>query len=302
MLEKLYFWKGNGGAGSVFFRLIMVLLVVVVLLSGGGGAYWYYYIKVPADEALAQQQQAADKIKADIAAVKKWYEKSLDGGDINFGIQLLDEIHRAYLPLRLLKLQAKDTRYTCTLKSCQITLTLESGVIVTQPEIHFFGQSYRPIFPIKKGKNNDGKNPVLMYNDLKIKSSANPLLTAYKKGKPLSLYACDDVISYIKAYNSARSNGNGKGTTGEIIYKSLPASPVAETAKRLSGQVKSYDMLAGEWSMELKNKGDIGIRVVGEISAQVALYKQAYREAFLIRKIETIKDGIKVSGGLVCKA
>lgn len=299
MLEKLYFWKGGGGGMSTLIRILVIFLIVMLLLCAGGGAYWYYYIKLPADESLAQQQQAADALKADIASVRSWYEKALEGADIKSGMHILDELYRAQIPLRVLQLRFKGIEYSCTLKACQLALEFEPGAIVTQPEINFFGKGYQPSFPIGKGKNSTGKTTSLIYNNMAVKVENNALLSAYKKGKPLELYACDEVISYIKTYNSMLSSGKDKSATGEIVYKSLPASSITDKAKRLSGQVKSYDMLSADWTMELKGNEN---NKVTEIDAQMALYKQAYREAFLIRKIETLKNGFKVSGGLVCKA
>lgn len=300
MLEKLYFWKGGGSGVSLTLRILLALLIVILLVCGGGAAYWYYYIKVPADEAHVRQQQAADQLKADINAVKNWYEKALEGGSIDFGITLLDELHRAYLPLRRLNMRMKSASYSCTLKMCQTTIMLDTGVIVTQPEIEFFGKKYQASFPLKKGKGNSGKNAELLYGDMKVESSKNKLLDNYKKGKELSLYACNDIVSYIESYNSVLSANKWNNTGGVIVYKKLPSSSVSDKARKLAGQVKSYDMLSAEWSMEINSDNRWDGK--NEISAQIALYKQAYREAFLIRKIETIKNGIKVSGGFVCKA
>lgn len=299
MLEKLYFWKSGGGGMSTLSRILVIFLIAMLLLCAGGGTYWYYYIKLPADESLAQQQQAADALKADIASVRRWYEEALEGADINAGIHIIDELYRAEMPLRVLRLRIKGKTYSCTLKACQLTLEFEPGAIVTQPEINFSGKRYQPSFPIQKGKNSTGKTTELIYTNMVIKGGNNSLLSAYKKSKPLDLYACDEIISYIKTYNSMLSAGAGKSVGGEIVYKTLPASSITEKAKRLSGQVKSYDMLSADWTMELKGNEN---NKVTEIDAQMALYKQAYREAFLIRKIETLKNGIKVSGGLVCKA
>ncbi|WP_320731086.1 hypothetical protein [Enterobacter sichuanensis] len=91
-----------------------------------------------------------------------------------------------------------------------------------------------------------------------------------------------------------------KSKDGEVIFKSLPKSSVSDLEKRLAGQVKPYNMLFSEWSMEI-TRGDSN-EEDEIILLQAFLYKQAYRDAFLIRKIESIKDGMKVSGGLVCKA
>ena len=298
MLESLYFWKGKSGIFSTS-RIIIIILVIALLLCGACAGYWYYFIKMPQDEMLAQQQQAAQKLLNDKASVHDWYEKSLEGMSIDFGIRLIDEIHRSVIPFALIKLPVEGRSYGCSLKACHMTFEIDPDAILTQPELTFFGKTYAASFPVKKGKNRSN-GVSLEYNDMKIARKENGLLSAYKKNKPLSLYSCNEVISYIKSYNSTLTGGKGKKKNGEIVFKTLPKSTVAALEKTLAGDVKAYGMLSAEWNMTLTKPHSTSVNE--GILLQVALYKQAYRDAFLIRKIETINDGIKVSGGLVCKA
>lgn len=297
MLEGFYFWKNKNGTASAM-RIVPFLLVVVLLLSGAGAGYWYYFIKLPADELLARQQ-AAQKIRSDINTVQDWYEKSLDGFDISSGIRILNEIHHTLVPVRMIYFSAKSVNIVCTEKSCNMGFELEPERILTQPELTFFGKRYTASFPMQKGK---VKTDVisLEYNGMGVKDLKNDLLKAYKKEKKLTLHACNEVISYIKTYNSALEKEERKSKDGEVIFKSLPKSSVSDLEKRLAGQVKPYNMLFSEWSTEI-TRGDSN-EEDEIILLQAFLYKQAYRDAFLIRKIESIKDGMKVSGGLVCKA
>lgn len=297
MLEGLYFWKTKSGTTSAI-RIVTFLLAAVLLLSGAGTGYWYYFIKLPTDEQLAQQQ-VAQKMRSDINAVHDWYEKSLDGFDVNFGIDILNEIHQTLIPVRMVYFSAKSVNFVCTKKTCNMGFELEPEGILTQPELTFFGKQYTASFPIHKGKE---KTDVisLEYNDMEINEPKNDLLKLYKKEKSLTLHSCNEIISYIKTYNSILEKEENKSKNGEIIFKSLPKSSVSDLEKRLTGRVKSYNMLSSEWSMEVTRSGSFVESQV--ILLQAFLYKQAYRNAFLIRKIESIKDGIKVSGGLVCKA
>ncbi|OXL39180.1 hypothetical protein CA284_16440 [Enterobacter mori] len=297
MLEGLYFWKTKNGTTSAV-RIVTFLFVIVLLLCSVGVCYWYYFIKLPADEQLAQQQ-AAQKIRSEIASVNAWYEKSLDGVNINFGIRILNEIHRSLVPLEMINFSAKTVGYVCTTKSCNIDFERDTDSIMTQPEMTFFGKKYTPSFPMQKGK---AKTDVtsLEYNNMLINDPKNDLLKDYKKGKSLALHSCNEIISYIKTYNSTLEKEEIESKGEGISFKTLPKSSVIDLEKRLAGRIKSYDMLSADWSMEVT--GTSSIDGTGEILLQVLLYKQAYRDAFLIRKIETIKNGIKVSGGLVCKA
>lgn len=297
MLEGLYFWKTKNGTTSVM-HIVTFLLVASLLLSGAGAGYWYYFIKLPTDEQLAQQK-AEQKIRSDINAVHDWYGKSFEGFSINSGIRILKEIHHTLVPLKMIYFPAKIGSFVCTVKTCNMGFEMDPESVLTQPELTFFGKRYTASFPMQKGK--EKQNVIsLEYNNMKVNDPENDLLKAYKKDRALTLHSCNKVISYIKAYNSALEKDERKSTSGEIIFKSLPKSSVSDLEKKLAGRVKSNNMLSSEWSMEVTRSNSTTIEDV--ILLQVFLYKQAYRDAFLIRKIETIKDGIKVSGGLVCKA
>lgn len=202
MLEGLYFWKGKSGIFSTS-RIIIIILAIALLLCGAGAGYWYYFIKMPQDEMLAQQQQAAQKLLNDKASVHDWYEKSLEGMSIDFGIRLIDEIHRSVIPFALIKLPVEGRSYGCSLKACHMTFEIDPAAILTQPELTFFGKTYAASFPVKKGKNRSN-GVSLEYNDMKIARKENGLLSAYKRNKPLSLYSCNEVISYIKSLNVPR--------------------------------------------------------------------------------------------------
>ena len=298
MLEGLYFWKKKSGTTSLL--QVMGWLLIMIVLSGGAGAgYWYYFIKLPADEMKAQQQQAAHQLRKDIDSEQDRYAKSLEGVSIDYALRLLDEIHRNILSLSLIRLPAEDLGYNCSMKLCSMHFELQSGAILTQPSLTFFGKTYLASFPVGKGKNKKDALS-LEYKDMKFSIPNHDGLKAYKANKPLELPACNDVISYIKTYNSVIASGKSRKKNGEIVFKSLPKSPVGDLEKRLTGQVKSYGMLSSDWSIEVSGTG--GQYGSSKFLAQLALYKQAYRDAFLIRKIETVKDGIKISGGLVCKA
>lgn len=297
MLQSLYFWKKKSGPTSLL-RVLAIVLVIIILLGGAGAGYWYYFIKTPADEMQAQQQQAAQQLRKDIDSVHDWYVKSLDGADIDSALRLLDEIHRSDLPLRLIQLPVKKVSYLCSMTSCNMRYVLEPGAMLTQPSLKFFDKDYQPVFPVVKGKAKENALS-LEYKDMKFPALSNDKIKAYKKNKPLVLPACNEVISYIKAYNSIVASAKGKKKNGEIVFKSLPKSPISELEKKLKGQVKSYGMLSSEWSVAVT--GSENVFNSAEISMQLVLYKQAYRDAFLIRKIETVEKGIKISGGLVCK-
>lgn len=298
MLSGLYFWKGKSGTPSMK-KVILFVFVIIVLLAGAFTGYWYYFIKLPADALQIQQEQAAQKRLTEMTSVKDWYTKSLEGGSIDFAIDLLSEYHRNLLRLISISMPIKEASYTCTMKSCHIGLTLESGHVLTQPELTFIGNTYAASFPISKGKVQTDIS-ALEYNNMTIPKAENNMLAAFRENKKIELYNCNEVISYVKAYNSILHTGKGKTPNGSIVFKTLPKSSVIDLEKNVSGQIKTYGMLFSEWSMEFVEPDQQKAR--SDILMQAALYKQAYRNAFLIRKIETIKDGIKVSGGLVCKA
>jgi len=87
---------------------------------------------------------------------------------------------------------------------------------------------------------------------------------------------------------------------GIILFKKYPASSVKETEAALAGRLSFRGLMSASWEMQVSDDIDAFSAGAPEINAQLALYKQAYRDAFLIKKIESNDKGIKISGGLVC--
>lgn len=306
MLESLYFWKSKNG-GNPVKKMLLIALVSILVLSAGGAGAWYYFIKLPADkaaeEALIRQRQAAEKLKSDITSVTSFYEKSLEGATMIKAINLINEVHNS--SLYFVDLGVESEAFDCDTKKCRFSYVDRLGTILTLPEKTFWGKAYKASVNIKddkkKGKGKDKDKSDFGYDGIESKLNGNPLETAYKRKEPLALYPCDEVLSYILTYNSflrSMSGNKKKNVDGEIVIKKMPNSSVTALEKQLSHKVKAYGLMAGAWELELK------IEAVSEstLNLQLVLFKQAYRDAFLIKRIESEQKGIKVSGGLVCKA
>lgn len=301
MLDNLYFWKNNNGGGGAF-GIITIAVVLFVLCAAGGGGGWYYFVKMPADQLAEQKQREIQEKQTDIASIKDYYEKSFSGADFNTVITVLSELRKSAYPISmLLGIESRDV--FCDNRKCNMHFKLDKDAILTQPEIIFWGKPYKASVPIaKKGKKDKFD---LEYSNLDSKMNGNKLLAAYKSGKKdLGLYSCNEVMSYVNTYNSlikSRHGGTSKNNDGLLIVKNAPKSKVADLEKKLMGSVKRYDMLSGTWEITTQSRSSGALNEVGELSIQALLYKQSYKDAFLVNKIESLKNGMKISGGLVCK-
>lgn len=300
MLENLYFWKNKSNPLSI--ALIIGAVLIIIALGGAGG--WYYFVKIPADQRVAEAEQAVAEKKKNITTIKDFYTKSLSGASIDKTIEVLSEIHKSLVPIRSV-LNMDWMSYRCDTKKCSVQFKFNNGEILTQPELVFGGKSYKPMVPImKKGQRNKAKFD-LEYANIDSGLNGNKILEAYKANrKGLGLYSCNELMGYINTYNSyirTKPGSGGKDNPEMLVVKTTPKSTVLDLEKKLSGSVKSYSMLIGAWEMSVNSKSNTVGNEFDELSLQVLLYKQAYKDAFLINKIETQNNGIKVSGGMICK-
>ncbi|AGB76588.1 Flagellar basal body-associated protein FliL [Enterobacteriaceae bacterium strain FGI 57] len=295
MLEKLYFWKGGSGGGSSTIKLLLIILLLFVLLAGAGAGYWYYYIYSPEQEQKAAQEAAKAKLQADISSVKNFYQTSLDGMSIPQTLSLFSEINREILPLRL-AFVGNGLTYTCDTKKCDFNFDLDNGVVATYPVVKMWGKEYKASPFLPKGKQEVKSG--FQYTNVTLALDDNDLLQAYKNKKDLSLLPCGEIVSYVTTYNSYLGKNPKKG--GRIKFITFPATTVEVLEKQLGTQVHSYGMRSATWEIEIKGDSNSVTRNMTDM--QMLLYKQSYRSAFLIRKIASTDKGIKVSGGLVCKA
>lgn len=303
MLEGMYFWKDKNGTVSKL-KLIIGILIVLILIVGGSAGAWYYFVMLPEakakEEAIARQQQAAQKMRDDIAKVKSFYTSSLAGGGIDETVLLLDEMKRSDKTLEIIP---KDKyAFYCDNKSCKFSYTFNKGALWVLPEKSFWGKWYKPTV-IAKGKgNSSAKNKMdFQYDKIESRLNKNKYQEAYDQKKPLELHACSDVVSYIMTFNSmVKGQGKNGKNIGQIVIKKMPGSSLGDLESTLSGKVKNYGLQVGKWELEIKS-GESALSSDDMTNMQLLLYKQAYRDAFIVNKLETKNKGMKVSGGLVCK-
>lgn len=308
MLENIYFWKNKNG-GNSGKKMLLISFAILVLLGAGGAGAWYYFVTLPAqkaeEETKERQRQAAKKLQDDIASVKDFYAKSLEGASLEQAINVITEMRRSLNDFDILKINGES--YNCDTKVCTFGYTYYPGALLTLPKKTFWGKAYSASVSDSnsKGKKKDKNKSDFVYKGIESKLNKNNLQALYKDKKDLSLYPCEDVVSYILTYNSyvKSLHSNDKGgakNSGELVIKGVPKSPVNTLESQLTGKVKGYGLLAGKWEMELKGSGNQHVDNI-YLALQLLFYKQAYRDAFLIKRIESTNNGIKVSGGLVCK-
>ena len=302
MLDKIYFWKVRRGYNV---RVIATAAIVISLfiVAIGAFAWWYYDVKIPADEKRAAQQRALRKKQADLASIASFYKKSLTGVDIHQAINVLEEIRRNTLTLSALGVAIKNRRFNCDINGCAVGFNIEQSTILTLPIINFFGKTYSASVPVRRDKERTPAND-FEYSRLALPVTENKLFIQWSRKQALSLHSCNEIMVYVNTYNSQFNSekSNKAQRDGIILFKSYPASSVKETEAALAGHLSFRGLMSASWEMQIGNGSDRFSAGTAERNAQLALYKQAYRDAFLIKKIESTDKGIKISGGLVCKA
>lgn len=302
MLENLYFWK-RGGGGASGRKTWLTIIVSLLLIGAVGAGGWYYFVMLPAqkarEEMLARQRQAAQKLQNDIASVNTFYTTSLQGASIEQTIKFLTEVRMSSLGFNILNLEYE--RFKCDIKNCSFGYQFRKEQLLVLPQKTFWNETYKPSVPANDKKNKD-KND-FEFKNIASKLNVNSLQKPYKNKEELHLYPCEDVVSYILTYNSfvkSTKNGHTGKTVDEIVIKGMPKSSVSALEPQLTGKVKPYGLMAGKWELEVVDEGGEIHKSI--INMQKMLLKQAYRDAFLIKQIESTNKGIKVSGGLVCKS
>jgi len=302
MLEKIYFWKVKRGYNAPVIATAAIVASLFIITIGAF-AWWYYGLKVPADEKRAAQQQALRKRQADMAAIASFYKKSLAGTDILQAINVLGEIRQNTLTLSALGVAIKNRRFICDTRVCAVGFKIEPGTILTLPVINFFGKAYAASVPVRREKERTPAND-FEYSRLVLPVTENNLFIQWSRKQALSLHSCSEMIAYVNTYNSLFNieKGNKSQRDGIILFKSYPASAVKDKEAALAGHLPFRGLMSANWEMQIDNGSDRFSAGAPEIKAQLALYKQAWRDAFLIKKIESTDKGIKISGGLICKA
>lgn len=303
MLEGMYFWKDKNGTVSRM-KLVLGFLLIAILILGGCAGGWYYFVMLPEakakEEAIARQQQAAQKLRDDTKSIEKFYTSSLVGGGIDETVLLLDEVKRNNEKLRIIPLE--KYAFGCDPKTCKFSYALKKGALWILPQMTFWDKTYNPT-AVATGKKKSGSKDKMdfQYDNIESRLNENKYLEEYESKKPLELYPCSDVVSYIMPFNSmVKGRGGSKKEIGQIVIKKMPTSSVNDLESTLSGKVKVYGLQAGKWELEI-NKDESSLSIDDMTNMQLLLYKQAYRDAFIVNKVETKDKGLIVSGGLVCK-
>lgn len=303
MLNNLYFWKNKRSDITRRLSVSKILIALLIIIIACVGS-WYYFVMLPAQTAreasIASQQQAAQKIQSNIDSVESFYAKSLDGASIDRTIDFLSELRLSEYPFTILNLNS--VIFKCDTKTCSFGYRYDKGELLVLPEKTLWGKRYPASVPGAKGKDKDKVD--FEYKKIESKLNGNTLLKNYKSKKALPLKPCDEVVSYILTYNSfvksvtSKSKKNNSNENAVIVIKSMPKSPVINLESQLPGKVKAHGLMAGTWELSFKGNNRFDEII---LNMQVLLYKQAFRDVFLIKRIESTNAGMKVSGGLVCK-
>lgn len=275
--DKIYFWKRRNIATDPARHInpfFIVGLLAILLLVAGGGSYYYFFWQ-PEQERLAKREVEKKAMQSKISAIEKFYRTSLSGGSIASARELLEQIYLTNSKMRFLGFTPKSIK--CTEKECALSYTLSSGRIFNMVDVHFFGETYQPSF---------SKNSV-DFTGVKSGLDEHPLAKAWREKTRPMLPNCSDIISFSNTWNSLA------GKTPPFEMKNMPASSVINDEAKFSKAVSSFGMLFATWTLSFKENMDMA-------GVAVALNKQPFAQALIIKSIEFNNHSALVTGGLAC--
>lgn len=260
---------------------VAIAVVVLLLLVAGGVTVWYFYAYKPAQVKEDVRRREEQQLANDIKTVEKYYLKSLTGGSITQFTKLASEISKSQNILA--EFNYTNETFVCDPQSCSFSYQLNKGNVFNIAQKNFWGENYTAIF------SDDAVN----FSGIQSGLSDNPLLSAYKNKADITAPFCGDLLNYLYSYNSI----SGIQQTLKIV--SLPGSPVQTNENKIAkkGRGKYYGLNTMNWEMEIPKTSKNGIDVLYVASI---LERQAFRDAFIIQKIDSVKDN-KISGVMVCK-
>ena len=258
-----------------------IAIGVLLLLIAGGIAGWYFFAYEPAQQRDEIKRREAQQLANDISTVDKFYLSNLSGGSISKFTTLAAEISKSQ---RILSdFNYVNEVYTCDAKNCSFSYQLKKGSVFTLAQKIFFDEVYTANF----------SDTSIDFTGIKSGLDDNPILSAYKSKKDIYPPSCGDVLNYLYSYNSVSD-------PREIVkIVSPPGSAVQAIENKIAakGRGKNYGINVLSWEMEIPKQSKNYMALLYTASL---LERQAFRDAFIIQKIDSVKDN-KITGVMVCK-
>lgn len=280
MIKKLKLQK-NSLPGSKNIKTGIVIAVVLLLILAGV-AGWYFLAYKPAQILGEVKRKEAQQLANDIKKVEAFYLKTLSGGSISGFTKLAGEIVQSYGQLSAVNYV--NEAFTCSAENCSFSYQLNTNGVFNIAQKVFFGEIYTANFSEKS----------IDFTGIKSGMDNNPLLTAYKKKEKISPPPCGDLLNYIYSYNSVAASDEA------LKIVSPPGSEVFSLEEKLAktGKLKYYGINSIQWELKLP---ELNSNYTAILHTASILEKQAYKDDFIIKKIDNIKDK-KITGVMICKS
>lgn len=280
MIKKLKLQK-NSLPGSKNIKTGIVIAVVLLLILAGV-AGWYFLAYKPAQILGEVKRKEAQQLANDIKKVEAFYLKTLSGGSISGFTKLAGEIVQSYGQLSAVNYV--NEAFTCSAKNCSFSYQLNTNGVFNIAQKVFFGEIYTANFSEKS----------IDFTGIKSGMDNNPLLTAYNKKEKISPPPCGDLLNYIYSYNSVAASDEA------LKIVSPPGSEVFSLEEKLAktGKLKYYGINSIQWELKLP---ELNSNYTAILHTASILEKQAYKDDFIINKIDNIKDK-KITGVMICKS
>lgn len=271
MNKGLYFWKSK----RVPSKMIGVVLIVLFLLIVGLGAGWYYFLYLPQKKMEAEIKAKNAAIERQIKEVNDFYLDKLKGGSVSEFTDLLTEIYKSRIMLRLTGYQ--ENSFTCSPESCTFGYTLKPSVVFNVQKKMFWSNFFSGSF----------SDTEITYSDIPSKLSGNKIFSSYMAKENVAVPDCGEVLNYIYSYNSTHPSA------GEYTVTDPPSSSVSDVEDKVRSRKKYYGLMFGSWTLKTKND-------LTKIMSQFD--RQAYRDSLIVKSIELSSGDINISGVFVCKS
>lgn len=280
MIKKLKLQKNSLPGSKKIKTGIVIAVVLLLILAGVAG--WYFLAYKPAQILGEVKRKEAQQLANDIKKVEAFYLKTLSGGSISGFTKLAGEIVQSYGQLSAVNYV--NEAFTCSAENCSFSYQLNTNGVFNIAQKVFFGEIYTANFSEKS----------IDFTGIKSGMDNNPLLTAYKKKEKISPPPCGDLLNYIYSYNSVVASDEA------LKIVSPPGSEVFSLEEKLAktGKLKYYGINSIQWELKLP---ELNSNYTAILHTASILEKQAYKDDFIIKKIDNIKDK-KITGVMICKS
>ncbi|WP_407907735.1 pilus assembly protein [Escherichia coli] len=255
---------------SYLFIGVLVFLLFI-LLAGGTWSYLQHRGSVKDAERIAAEQARARKINE----INAYYLGILAGAPLDKVVSIMLDINKGRMPLSLSGFNLEN--YKCDLVNCIFSFTNSGPSVFNVQELKVFGGQYKANISEKTLEYSVDTSPL-----------KNEVLTnKFNAREKISVPGCSELVNYIHSFNSLIQEAKGK-----FMISGYPSSSISSVEGMLPEVKDQYGFLHMQWNVVLPDN---------LLEFTSFLSRQAYKESFVVNKIEKKKPyEIEVTGNLLC--